>query len=329
MVDGPNRFVYVNGRVTIARDPTGRFSLLLQWLTTSAEAPTGKPPPPPPPDPRIEAALARIRFEDFVAAHPNAPIAGAGPDGMGYIGSQDFVPDANRVPEFEAAVAFALPGAAAVYLAPGPDDLVAAEVLGRMSRVGTVARQLPGETSGAARIARTLHNEPISRRTIGDVADVPTIMAQGSSVDAGAQLRHFAEGQGFSLTVDPRSREWVAIATGTRDTPGVVTLRTGVNLPAADINGTHLYGAGELLRRPVELDEAREGMTGLFGGSVVMVDADTVEIGLTSGVLNPRYINTPPGQPREVARVLGPDGAEAELVRQIFEGMGFRVTFRQ
>ncbi|GAA1980200.1 SpvB/TcaC N-terminal domain-containing protein [Microbacterium pumilum] len=194
---------------------------------------------------------------------------------------------------------------------------------------GSVAKPSAGPSISGVRTA--LHNEPIATRAVDGIEGVPVIMAQGPDREAAAQLRHFAEGQGFSVTVDPRNREWVAIATGARETPDVAFLRSGETVPAALRNGTHLHGASFLSRRPVTFAEARTGHTGMFGGAAILGPDGSVQITLQSGVLNQSYVINQcrmAGLPVGIPTTTAPD-LEGEMLRSIFEGMGFDATIRR
>ncbi|MGB4227400.1 MAG: SpvB/TcaC N-terminal domain-containing protein [Candidatus Dechloromonas phosphoritropha] len=186
-----------------------------------------------------------------------------------------------------------------------------------LSRVDPLAKKLTDTFyKNLERAAARAGNEVISTGAVRGIEGVPVIMAQGESAEAAAQLRHFSEGQGFSFAMDPRNREWVAIATGEGAAP-TAQLRSGRVMPAAQRNGTHLDGASLLARRPLTLEESRAA--GLFGGAIVMRADNTIELGVASGVLNRAYVNGPGGA---MGRTL-PE-AEIQMMTELFESMGFQ-----
>ena len=168
-----------------------------------------------------------------------------------------------------------------------------------------------------ARVAA--HNEPITTRVIEGIGNVPTILGEGPSQEAADQLRHFVPGQGFSLTVDPQTRRWVAIATHNPEEPAAAVLRSGETFPAAPRAGTHPEGARVLSG----LDDPQTALQqGFVGGSITMRENNTITLGLTSGALN-----------RRLAGARGSEGRVATIEAQnmivdLFQEMGFTVEGR-
>jgi RHS repeat-associated protein len=195
--------------------------------------------------------------------------------------------------------------------------------------VGTrAAAQIPGRGGEAARAALSTEvssassvvNESIPTKTLRGIDDVPIIRGTGVDLEAADQLKHFAPGQGFSFSMDPKpdSLKWVAIATHDEGTPAVSRLASGATHRATPRSATHRTGAEELSGLGPGSLEALE--KGYFGGAVIMGEAESVTLTFGSGALNTKL----PGS-RGMDGRIAPLAYE-EMMIKMFRDMGFKVN---
>jgi RHS repeat-associated protein len=345
-------YSYVGNNPTGRVDPSGRVPLLLSLVGDAPAPPSPEPRVEPRPDWNIPGNGVAIQSSplDLVAYSPlmqglSAVAGQLSSAGRNWLESQYWWEGAPVVPQWafdaydyeknlvsEALGHPAMQGGMSVAGEIGAVGAVVSETRA-LAKVGlpddlhgpnmhretapSVSSSSFGRRTNLARAAAL--NEPITTQRIGRIENVPTIVGEGPSQEAADQLRHFAPGQGFSLTVDPRTRRWVAIASHNPEEPAVAVLRSGETFPAAPRGGTHPEGARVLSG----LDDVEEALQqGFVGGSVTIRENNTVTIGLTSGALN-RSLPGVRGQQLRVAPL-----EQQNMIVALFQQMGFTVEGR-